>query len=649
MPSPAHPALSPSISARAESILQSRLLQVALVAAFLCSPSSASEIWAWGDIRVLPRPVKSLGGGTEMAIAVLDDGRVVSWGSNVTPAHRAPADMGPARKAVGGTGNILALLEDGTVRVWGDSLASSLPPSGLDHVVDIAAADKHFLALTDDGKVVGWGSNAHGESAVPAGLSEVVAIAAGSFHSLALTKEGGVVAWGDTTFGKSTVPPLNRKAVSIAAGYNHSLAVLEDGSVVGWGRTGGILYSVLPVPNSVKNAVAVYANNDFSVVLRGDGNIVAWGDNGFHQLEPPSDARDLHGLALGSSHVFGFRADGSVVGWGSRYKGLSSAIYWFKEPLGEVSQIKASAGAVFALSSDGKIHGAGYNFRNILDIPNGMGSVKSIALGEAHGLALLHDGTVQAWGDTAFGKTKIPNGLKNVASVLAGGNQSAAILQDGRIIRWGDTSATLPSSELRVRKLSLGYQHLLMIDSSGTLLGSGGNRFGETQAPATYGPIADISTGATISMLRESGDTVRVWGRVKVPGAYIRGVKDMAAGAVHALALSSEGKIYGWGENYYGQASVPNEINDISQISAGLYNSVALVKSPVPSVSSRKAPHTSLLAPGEYQISIVSVNGVQIWEGRSNWNGKAWDLPRLRRGVGFVLVKGSPRGSFIHP
>jgi alpha-tubulin suppressor-like RCC1 family protein len=279
-----------------------------------------------------------------------------------------------------------------------------------------------------------------------------------------------------------------------------------------------------------------------------------------------------------------------------------------------------------------------------------MDSIRSIALGESHGLALLKDGTVQGWGDTTFGKIRIPNGLKEVASIHAGGNQSAVILQDGRIIRWGDTSATLPTSELRVRKLSLGYQHLLMIDSSRTLLGSGSNRFGETQTPVAYGPIADISTGATISMLRESGDTVRVWGRIKVLGTYIRGVKDMAAGAVHALALSSEGKIYGWGENYYGQTFVPNEIDEISQISAGLYNSVALVKSPAHSVSSRKAPpHTSVLPPGEYQVSVVNVNGVQIWEGRSEWNGRAWILPRLGSSVGFILVQGSLRGSSIHP
>ena len=52
------------------------------------------------------------------------------------------------------------------------------------------------MALTDEGRVVAWGSNWSGKTAMPSGLSNVVAIAERRNHSMALTAEGRVVVWG---------------------------------------------------------------------------------------------------------------------------------------------------------------------------------------------------------------------------------------------------------------------------------------------------------------------------------------------------------------------------------------------------------------------------------------------------------------------
>lgn len=643
-------AISESTASGMVWILRYRRMACHILASAMLTWNSvpASEIWAWGMVRVFPRPVKSVGAGTEIAIAVLDDGRVVSWGGNVTPPFLAPHDLGPVKKVVGSNRSILALLEDGTVRIWGDTTVTPSPPSGLDHVVDIAASSYHFLALRDDGTVVGWGFYGRGDSTVPKGLRDVKAIATGTYHSLALTKNGEVIAWGDTADGKTSVPPLPGKAVSIAAGTSHSLAVLEDGKVVGWGLTGGSFWQNLPVPDSAQNAVAVYSGGEYSLVVRKDGRIFAWGYNGFQQLAVPEDAINLHGLAVGSNHVMGFRADGSIISWGSQYGGLASDIFWFNEPIGDAIQVEASGGAVFGLTKGGRVLGAGYNYKGALNIPETLSGVASIAMGTDHGVALLKDGTVRAWGDTTYGKTQVPQGLKNVASVYAGGNQSAALLSDGRVVRWGDTTIPFPapqSVQLRPRRLSLGYQHLLALDSAGTLYSSGGNVFGETKIPAVTFPIVDIATGLRISMLRGTNDTVKVWGRVWPPHEYVPGVKDMAAGAVHALALSGQGNITGWGENYYGQITTPNEVIRPDQITAGQYFSAALMDASIEAATNGKKGKRDVvrLPVGRYSVKVLNLQGRVIREGSADWNGLVWRMQELPNGVVMIKVEGDSK------
>jgi len=60
--------------------------------------------------------------------------------------------------------------------------------------------------LTDDGVVIGWGYNVHGQCEIPNSLEGkfVVQIAAGSFHSLALTDDGVVIGWGAGVGGRCT-------------------------------------------------------------------------------------------------------------------------------------------------------------------------------------------------------------------------------------------------------------------------------------------------------------------------------------------------------------------------------------------------------------------------------------------------------------
>ncbi|KAK0623500.1 regulator of chromosome condensation 1/beta-lactamase-inhibitor protein II [Immersiella caudata] len=60
---------------------------------------------------------------------------------------------------------------------------------------DVGAGWGNVFVLKDDGNVVSWGRNDHGQL-TPESLRQVVRITVGSEHALALTEQGDVVAWG---------------------------------------------------------------------------------------------------------------------------------------------------------------------------------------------------------------------------------------------------------------------------------------------------------------------------------------------------------------------------------------------------------------------------------------------------------------------
>ncbi|MBA4147014.1 MAG: hypothetical protein H0X66_02785 [Verrucomicrobia bacterium] len=126
----------------------------------------------------------------------------------------------------------LALLDNGHVVSW----AANFPlivPTGLNDVVAIAAGGSHALALKNDGSVVGFGNNTYGQVSPPHTLSNVVAVAAGAYHSLALKDNGTVVSWGKVVYSSSVTtvyempaPPHGlTNVVAIDCGYAQNYAI----------------------------------------------------------------------------------------------------------------------------------------------------------------------------------------------------------------------------------------------------------------------------------------------------------------------------------------------------------------------------------------------------------------------------------------
>jgi hypothetical protein len=253
----------------------------------------------------------------------------------------------------------------------------------------IRAGSVHSLALTNTGKITGWGSNTYGQLDIPRSLSGVTAIATGLRHSVALTNTGKLTAWGQNLFGQLNIPPNLTGVTSVAVGQNHSLALTNTGLLTGWGQ------------------------------------------NTYGQLNVPPDLTGVTAIAVGSFHSLALTNTGVVSGWGAPFFAHAPA------GLSGVTAIAAGDRHSLALTDTGTVTGWGMNQYGQLDIPPQLSGVTAIAAGQRHSVALTDKGTVIAWGDTGYGQTDVPPALTGVASIDAGVHYCLALTYTGLVTGWG--------------------------------------------------------------------------------------------------------------------------------------------------------------------------------------------------------------------
>lgn len=239
--------------------------------------------------------VAAVAEGESHSVAALTDGRVVAWGSNELGAlgdgGTSDSTLPVFVKGQGGIGQLsgvkavaagqrfsLALMHDGAILAWGSNLVGNLgnpsvgvargmssavpvpvmaPDGGpLSGAVAVAAGTSHSLAVLSDSTVVGWGKNVSdvlgGGAAGPISrlpapilgvdgtglLTGMTGVAAGTYCSIAFRSGGGIYTWGDPLVngdGHSRETPAQVKGVdgratlggviAAACGSNHALAV----------------------------------------------------------------------------------------------------------------------------------------------------------------------------------------------------------------------------------------------------------------------------------------------------------------------------------------------------------------------------------------------------------------------------------------
>jgi len=424
-------------------------------------------------------------------------------------------------------------------------------------------------------------------------------------------------------------------AVSIAAGGYHSLAVTSDGAVYAWGYNsngelgnGGHDYNAHNLPAQVisptdatqplTGAAQVAAGANFSLALMRDGTVYAWGYDGYGQLGA-GDTTDRSTAVQVAGPVDASR------------------------PLTGVVAVAAGTYHSLALTAGGQVYAWGRNYEGELGTGDTTGhatpvtvtvasgdpltNVVSIAAGDYHSLAMTSDGQVYAWGDNDNGQLGVDDTTRRYTAVPVASPFDATKPMTGIVAVAGANSFSL------------------FLSNSGTVFGTGYNANGQLgtgdttrqTVPVTVTSLAGVTVQAiaasddNFSLALASDGTVYAWGlnnygqlgsgdtanssRAHQVGG-LSGATAVAANGDHSMALLQDGTVREWGADYYGQlgdgagaynTTTPTTVTGLSNvaaIAAGDVHSVALGGAPSATGAGDITP--AALAFGQQQVGATS-------------------------------------------
>ncbi|KAI7013420.1 RCC1/BLIP-II protein [Hortaea werneckii] len=191
--------------------------------------SQLSDAHCIPDFPPTGRSVVQLAACMAHVVAVLDDGTIYGWGKGNKGQLGEPAeDVWVPRKiqgipfavskAVCGKDFTCLASAEGELSILGLKTRDRFNLLGSNPVAvpdwkDIAASWGSVFILMNDGKLISFGRNDHGQLA-PSDLPSLTALAAGSEHCLAIADAGDVLAWGWGEHGNCGEPTDHRGDVN---------------------------------------------------------------------------------------------------------------------------------------------------------------------------------------------------------------------------------------------------------------------------------------------------------------------------------------------------------------------------------------------------------------------------------------------------
>ena len=321
------------------------------------------------------------------------------------------------------------------------------------------------------------------------------------------------------------------------------------------------LKDILLLPG--ETIIQVTSGGYHSAALTSNGRLFTWGRNDYGQLgdgttvskSTPTEITNRFSLAtedkiiqvsLGGSHSAALTSEGRLFTWGRNDNGQ----------LGDGTTVSKSTPTEItsriSLATEDKII--------------------QVSLGYSHSAALTSNGRLFTWGRNDYGQlgdgttvskstpTEITNRFSlatedKIIQVSLGGSHSAALTSEGRLFTWGRndngqlgdgttvskstpteiTSRISLATEDKIIQVSLGEYHSAALTSEGRLFTWGRNDNGQLGDGTTVSKSTPTEITSRISLATEDK------------------IIQVSLGYSHSAALTSNGRLFTWGRNDYGQ------------------------------------------------------------------------------------------------
>ncbi|KAL9248146.1 hypothetical protein vseg_021502 [Gypsophila vaccaria] len=303
--------------------------------------------------------------------------------------------------------------------------------------------------------------------------------------------------------------------VLVSAGASHSVALLSGNVICSWGR--------------------------------GEDGQLGHGDaeDRFSPVQLSAlDGHDVNSIICGADHTLAYSEPRSQVfswGWGDfgRLGHGNSSDVFIPQPIKTLDSVK----------------------------------IKQIACGDSHCLAVTMAGEVMSWGRNQNGQlglnttedSLIPQKIQTfqeipVKMVAAGAEHSAAVTVAGELYGWGwgrygnlglgDRNDRLvpervaPIDGIKMTLVACGWRHTISVTDSGNIYTYGWSKYGQLG----HGDFEDHLTPFKLEALSNTT------------------ISQISGGWRHTMAVTSDGKLYGWGWNKFGQVGVGDNIDRCSPV-----------------------------------------------------------------------------------